>query len=187
MAGVIKIVVAITGGIPRTAYNVWHVATPTTTLAEVQAAVDAIRDFYTTASTVFPTTTSVTIGTSAIEITAIPQVIWGVTPRIVAGGGGSPAQPAQLANVVSWRTAFAGRSFRGRTYLGPLGAGAITGNVITTAVNTAVQNAANALIAASNASSLWQLVVWSHKLNSDEDIIQGIANTKVETQRRRNR
>lgn len=187
MSATIKIVAAVTGGIPRTAYNVWHVLCTTPTLAEIQAAVDAIRDFYATASTVFPTTCSITIGTSVIEISALPPVIWGPTPRVVAGGGGSPAQPAQLANVVSWRTAFAGRSYRGRTYLGPLGAGAVTGNVMTTAVNTATQNAANALIAASVAASNWELIVYSHKLLGGAPVISGVSNTKIETQRRRNR
>jgi len=187
MAGVMRITATISGGIPRTAYNIWHVLCNGPSLSEVQGAVDAIRDFYTTAQSLFPNTCQIVIGTSVVEITAVPQVIWGPTPRTVAGGGGTAAQPAQLANVVSWRTAYAGRSFRGRTYLGPLGSSALTNNVISTGVNTAVTNATNALVAASVAASGWDLVVWSEKLQSSNPVISGVTNSKVETQRRRNR
>jgi hypothetical protein len=185
--GTLKIVATVAGGIPHTAYNIWHVDVVDDTGAEVQAAIDAIRDFYTTSSATFPTVTNITIGTSVINISTTPPRILGPTPRVVAGTGGGTAQPAQLANVVSWRTAFAGRSFRGRTYLGPLGAGAITGNIMTAAVSTATQNAANALIAASNAAGAWNLQVYSVKLNTATPIISGVVNTKVETQRRRNK
>lgn len=186
-AGIIRVVSTVTGGIPRTAINVWHAFVTDTTAAIVQKVVDAQRDFYTTAASLFPTSVTITIGTSVQLITATPPLILGPTPRVVAGTGTGGASAAQLAEVVSWRTAFAGRSFRGRTYLGPIAVSALTGGILSTPVTTACQNAANAYVAASTADPDWIASVWSEKLQTGSDITSAVANSKVETQRRRNR
>lgn len=187
MSGVLRIQATISGGIPRTAYNLWHADVGDPAGSDPQTVVDALRDFYTSAATLFPSTVTIQIGTSVTQIDATPPVILGPTIRTVAGTGTGGASAAQLAEVVSWRTPFAGKSFRGRTYLGPIAVSALTGGILSTPVTTAVQNAANALIAASNAAANWSLVVRSTKLNVSTVVTSGVANSKVETQRRRNR
>jgi len=185
--GVIRVVVTVTGGIPRTAINVWHASVADTTSANAQPVVDAIRDFYTTAASALPATVTATIGTAVTAITATPPLILSPTPRAVNGTGSGGAGAAQLAAVVSWKTPFAGRSFRGRTYMGPLAVGAVTAGVMTVSVNTALQNAANAYVAASNSSVDWDAVIWSEKLQTNSPVSSGVTNNRVETQRRRNR
>jgi hypothetical protein len=185
--GTIRVIASITGGIPRPAINVWHSSVADTTSANAQGFVDALRDFYTTAASLFPSTVTITVGTAVTAISTTPPLILAPTPRVIAGTGTGGASAAQLAEVVSWRTPFAGKSFRGRTYLGPIAVSAITGGILNTPVTTAVQNAANALVAASNSSVDWDMVVWSTKLNTQSTISSGVANNKLETQRRRNR
>jgi len=186
-SGIIRVVVGVNGGIPRPAINVWHANVADAEGGDSQTVVDAIRDFYTTAASIFPTSVTMTIGQAVTLITSVPPIIIGITPRVVAGTGTGGASAAQLAEVVSWRTPFAGRSFRGRTYLGPIAVSALTGGILSTPVVTACQNAANAYVAASNSAAAWDAKVWSEKLQSSSQITSAVANSKVETQRRRNR
>jgi len=186
-AGVIRVITGIGGSIPRPGANVWHASVADTTNANAQLVVDAIRDFYTTIAALYSNAVTLTIGTSVLVIDSTPPLILNPTPRIVVGSSIGASLPAQLAGVVSWRTPFAGRSFRGRNYFGPISSSALTANQITNAINTSMGSAAAALIAASGASANWSFVVWSEKLQVATEVGSGVANTKVETQRRRNR
>ena len=184
--------VAISGA--RDAVNVWHFTTPANSGAQVQAAVDAVRDFYTAVAAFYLNAATISIGVDARDIGTTPPTILSPTVRTVVGTASGSLTAQQLAQVVSWRTAFAGRSARGRTYLGPAATAALSGNAWSTSVTTAAQNAANALIAASIASADFQLIVHSRPRPLDTppypgaeyDVLSAIVNTRCETQRRRN-
>jgi len=160
--------------------NVWHVQPATDALVDVQAAIDGIRDFYTALAGRYNTSTTLVVGSRVLRIDVTPQPIIASTPRVVAGTDGGGAIPAQLANVVSWRTAIAGRSYRGRTYLGPFAASQLSGTVWISGLSTGIGTAAAALIAAG------RIVVWSEKLQVATPIIGYATDTHVETMRSRN-
>ena len=87
-----------------------------------------------------------TIGSTVIEYEygEDPKYV-ACTPQIATDTGTGALYPPQLAAVVSWRTALAGRSFRGRTYLGVLRSQAFGGNILTTTFASAVNTAATTL------------------------------------------
>jgi len=133
-------------------YNLWHVsnfAGAQTTDAAVQAAVDAIRDFYAAIQFHYNDTATITVGESVVEVDATPPVVRAITPRTVVGTASSGQAPAQLALVMSLRSAVATRAGRGRIYLGPIKAADMTtGGRFVAASATTIQTAGNALIAA---------------------------------------
>lgn len=100
------------------------------------------------------------IGNSVIEYEydEAPQYV-AATPQTVAGGSGGVVQALQLACCVSWRTPFAGRSYRGRTFLGPLAANSVNMPLLATSFVSAVNSAAATLIA--GASGTFKLSVLS--------------------------
>lgn len=181
MAGILRVPVLVQSSGRRPSYNIWHMNSPSSTLADAQAAVDALRDFYTTAATLYQNTTTITIGNNVVEITAVPQTIWPVVNRTVVGTTAGSAAPYQLANVLSLRTAFAGKSRRGRAYLGPIADASITGSVLNAPVMTAIGNAATTLIATG------LVRVWSEKLLLATAVTGYLSNNTLETQRRRAR
>jgi hypothetical protein len=91
-------------------------------------------------------------------IAATPQ-----TSTVVAGS----LAAYQLACVVSWRTALAGRSYRGRTYVGPLKTSAFAFPDLASTTATQLASAANTMI--SNVNSVTGLVccVWAPSANRD--------------------
>lgn len=181
MAGILRIPVKVTAAGRRPAYNIWHMFSPASTLADAQTAVDLLRDFYTSIAALFNSTTAIEIGANVVRITDVPPVILPVTIRNLVGTGGTTQAPYQLANVISLRTPLAGRSFRGRIYLGPISDSAMTGAIIGGALNTTMQTAAATLVA----SNL--VTVWSEKLQNHTIVTSALTNTAVETQRRRAR
>jgi hypothetical protein len=130
--------------------NIWHIrtATPalTTELSEANTLIGYIRSFYNTCAGIFPTTTTITLGTVTEELTSRE-----ITPTFttVTGLGTGSAMQA-LAIVVTWRTTIAARRGRGRTFVGPVATSVMQSDgTITDANRTTVQNAANALVTSS--------------------------------------
>lgn len=181
MAAIVRIPVKVTAAGRRPSYNIWHTFSATPTLAEAQAAVDALRDFYTSIAAFYNSTTTIEIGINVVEITTVPPLIRPVVIRTVVGTGGTAQAPYQLANVVSLRTANAGRSYRGRIYLGPMSSTALNGAIVNGTLVGTMQTAANTLVATG------LLRVWSEKLAVGTVVTGAVVNTAVETQRRRAR
>jgi len=98
-----------------------------------------------------------------------------------------PAAPPQVAVVISWKTALAGRSFRGRTYIGPVCSELSTSEgVILEAGRSGLDNEAEALLLALRGLTVsMPLVVWSRKLNSFEHVTAHSVGPYFDTQRRR--
>lgn len=117
-----------------------------------------------------------------------PLVI-GATPQTTALGAGGTAIPPQLASVVSWRTATAGRSGRGRTYLGNLGASAQTNALVTSGFVTAMGTSSATLITAVRAVSVSgtpaYLCVWSPTKGTTREILSGFMDATFDTMRSR--
>jgi hypothetical protein len=181
MVNTIRIPALIQSTGRRPAYNIWHMQNTSENLADAQAATDLVRDFYTGAAGHFQNTATITIGTQVASVDLPTNVIYPVTPRTVVGGTAGTAAPYQLANVVSLRTPFVGRSFRGRIYLGPLAASAINDPTMNGALVTAAQTAINTLVASG------KLVVYSEKIPAATVVTSALVNANIETQRRRAR
>lgn len=188
---IFELTATITGspGQSGPAINVWHFTTDNAT-ATIQLSVDKIRDFYTSNSALFASAASVVVGSKVVRIAVpadgSPAEFIAVTPRVVVGTGGSQAQAPQVAMVASWRTLFAGPSFRGRTYLGPLSTTVMAtggGSFSTTVIATAT-TAANALLTALSTVPA-QLVVLSRTRGVYTAISSGAVNAVPDTQRRR--
>lgn len=75
--------------------------------------------------------------------------------------------PTFLAELVSWRTPFAGRSYRGRSFVGGLSENHINGNQMVTgtgtryALTTAYADEVLAVYGTEGTNSLYRAVVWS--------------------------
>lgn len=72
-----------------------------------------------------------------------------------------------LARVISWRTAYAGRSYRGRSFFGGLYEDWCNGNNVNGAQMTQTDAYVTAMLGAfgpSGSSADWRLVVWSERL-----------------------
>jgi hypothetical protein len=114
-------------------------------------------------------------------------------PRIVAAApvvqalGQSTILPTQLAAVVSWRTAFAGKSYRGRTFLGPFNNTVLSANNLHPTFVTNMSTAATNLIANIKlvTNPAWGLVVHSDKLSEDTPVTTAAIDSRVDTLRSR--
>jgi hypothetical protein len=181
-------------GVGQRGTNIWHCDVLSNNAAAATAFITALKNFYTSCGPLFGTSTATTIGTQVVTVED-PPVIVPATPQVANGTVSSTiATPAQLAAVASWRTALAGRSFRGRTYLGPLVQGALNGQSLSSTANNAIGTASLNLITASDASTDFRLVVLSRWHNGVKRpvpigtrVTSAQTNTRVETQRRRNR
>lgn len=115
--------------------------------------------------------------------------IYGCTAQTSVLGSAGAAIPPQLACVLSWKTASAGRSYRGRTYLGMLGAAAQTTSVIASATVARLNTAAAALLtglsAVTVASGTAYLGLWSPTLGESRAIIAGSTDQTWDTMRSR--
>jgi len=117
-------------------------------------------------------------------------IIIGATSHIGSAGTGGAALPPQLATVVSWRTATAGRSGRGRTYVGNLATVAMTGPAVTAATVSAINTAATNLIAAIAAITVagqlqCRLAVWSPTKGLIREVLSGSSDATFDTMRSR--
>lgn len=102
------------------AINVFHVKSTSGAVADCNSAIVALKAFYDALVIWYPTGHPVTIGNSVVDLTMDPPGYVLATPLTSTPSGGTSCLPAQVAAVISWKTVFAGPSFRGRTYLGPL-------------------------------------------------------------------
>jgi len=118
-----------------------------------------------------------------------PPTILGATALSSTAGTGGGTIPPQLASVVSWRTATAGRTGRGRTYIGKLGSNAMTAGNVTAAFAAAASGAAATLISAVSAltpaSGPVKFCVWSPTLGVSREILTGSMDTTFDTMRSR--
>jgi hypothetical protein len=129
-----------------------------------------------------------TIGSSVLEVQSgqDPEFIAATpvqTTQTQAGG----YLPAQLAGVIGWRTALAGRRFRGRTFLGPLVTYALSGTGFTTACVSTVNTAAAALISGLAADNMELVVLSKMADGASTPVTQGVFNSQVDTLRSRAR
>jgi len=117
-----------------------------------------------------------------------PTIVAATPVTSVVGTGGVDIPP-QLASVVSWRTATAGRSGRGRTYLGMLGTASMTASNISSAFQTALNTAAGNLISQVKALSLQgqppYLGVWSPTRGVIREVLSGSMDATFDTMRSR--
>jgi len=131
------------------------------------------------------------ITVTAIEDASGPQFILTLTTDNQGALTGEQVA-GNAAAVISWRTAFIGRSFRGRTYIGGLDAAATdTAQALSTAFAAALADAGSALIDALIAISA-QLAVLSRFAAGVQrvtgvltGIIALIVDTKIDSQRKR--
>jgi hypothetical protein len=84
-----------------------------------------------------------TIGSTVIEYehNEAPKYVPATAVSVISSTGGA-VQPLQLAAVISWRTALAGRRYRGRSFLGPLTATAVNSGALSSGFVTGVNTAA---------------------------------------------
>lgn len=147
VAGDIRIEVRISGAFapPDGALNVWHAhVVPAALAVNSQVVVDAMRDFYTAIADRYPSGNVIfTVGSRVIHLGVTPNVLLGVTPRVVnASGTNVDVLPLQTALTVKLKGAGLVRRQQGRIYLpAPLetestGAGAPTAAFLSD-VNTA--------------------------------------------------
>jgi hypothetical protein len=144
---VYEVVCRGSGGVGSGPYvNVYHVHTVDTAINTASVAT-AFKNFYTAIATIYPTTITWSVPDKITHLVDPPDIL-PVSSTAVPGSSGATSDPPQIAMVVTWRTAFAGRSFRGRTYLGPLHSASTAGGSFGSSMHDPVQTAATALIAA---------------------------------------
>jgi hypothetical protein len=145
--------------------NVFHVAPSsggwigTDTTAIANYFIGRLQTFYTSCGTA-GLAGGQTIGQTVIEYeyNEAPKYVPATAVSVGASTGGA-FQPLQLAAVVSWRTALAGRAYRGRSFLGPLTASAVSGSALAAGFVSGVNAAATVLVA--SASGTFKFVVVS--------------------------
>lgn len=182
-----RIIVANNNPSPGGSINVFNAANDVLLSdTQVNNVLTQLKTFYSALSSYIGGTYS--IGSRILEFRP-----GGVAPRIVLVAPQSQAntvsgpQPPQLAAVLSWRTALAGKSFRGRTFLGPLNSAALSGTSLAGAFTAAANTAAAALIAnvRTQTSASWGLVVHSDERSEDTQISLGNMDSRVDTIRSR--
>lgn len=185
MANIWEIKCTGTGPVGTPPYqNVFHmlVVTPTGATAPI---VTAFLNFYTSFKAYYPASVQWTACTSIVDITTTPGVIVPATPQSVAGNTAGSCGAAQVAQVVTWRTAHVGRSYRGRSYLGPFLYTAQSDGIWGSGQTNAVQAGASSLIAALDGTTIGSLAVYSRKLHTAEVVTTALARSQCYTQRHR--
>jgi hypothetical protein len=191
------------------AVNTWHVTVPGALLtSEANAIVNAVNTFYNGWSTY--RAISYTTGTRVLyfleswwtkpvkdpvthKVTTrgffhTPPTIVPATSATSSAGTGQSI-PAQLASVVSWRTATSGRSGRGRTYLGGFNttgqSTAVVAAAAVTAINTAASTLISAIAAVSTGGGNAALAIWSPTLGTTLPVLSGASDATFDTMRSR--
>lgn len=126
--------------------NVWHLTSDTNAIPDVQKGITALVAFYDALKAESYGGNAWNIGASVTRIDVKPPTFMATTPGSSLPTGTLPFFPAQVAWVISWKTIFAGRSYRGRTYFGPLVASACDTAGFATATATTHVNSAIAAI-----------------------------------------
>jgi len=193
------------------AVNTWHVSVNGQPLVtEANNIVNAVKAFYDALAAYRPTGSTVVTGSRVLyfqeqwwtkptldangnqltkgKFNTDPFIVAATSATSSAGTGGTQIPP-QLASVVSWRTATAGRSGRGRTYLGNLASAAQQVNIVASAFVTAANSAAGTLITAiaaiQAAGAPAALAVWSPTKGVLRPILSGSMDATFDTMRSR--
>lgn len=141
--------------------NVWSVRTTGAfpPFDELDAALTAIVQFYTSLKSYFRPATSVTVGPDIVDRDTLVDA--SRPAQVVASTGTPNPAPPSLQLCIGWRTSLRARRGMGRTFIGPLSSAQIAtdGSPQDTMI-TAVSSAATALIAASDTANGWGVGVW---------------------------
>lgn len=144
-------------------YNIFHARIEDMN-TDVDEMLSALETFYTTLSSLWATTTTITIGTGMIQDPYGNPTYVNDDVRTVTGTGVALAMSPLLCINIGWRTASATRRGHGRTFLGPLVQG--TQQNDGTPVNDVidgVRGTAADLVADSLSANGWALGVYSQK------------------------
>lgn len=166
------------------AVNVWHFRCPSaasTTLAD--EAIAKLDTFFEAIKAHLAPDTW-THGRRVTTVDQVPNVVIPAT-SLTTLGTGTNRGPQQVAIVLSWQTAFIGRSYRGRSYIGPLSQLAIgtSGNAPSASALSDIATNATALRTATAGGA--QLCIWSPTLQT-ANVCSGHSVTNLlRTQRRR--
>lgn len=176
--------------------NVFHVHTVDTPV-NTSAIATAFKNFYTSIASIYSSNMTLSVPSKVLHLGTPPDIM-PVSPFTVSGSGGSSMDPPQIAAVVTWRTPFAGRSYRGRTYLGPLHGNSSVAGIFGSSITTPIQTAATALITAigSNSGHFMSVLSRYHGVDDKGNPIKrpvplpaavesAVARTTAYTQRRR--
>lgn len=154
-----------------------------------QAQIDLVRDFFTSVAGLIDNAITVTVEGDVSQIDDVTGNVTGVgsfTTRTVLGTDAGAAMPPATQVIVHWLTStfIGGRQLRGKTFLGYISTaeGDSAGGLLT-ASRTVVINAANALVAASNA--VGNLQVWSRKNGLSSDVTATLVPSKFAVLRSR--
>lgn len=107
---------------------------------------------------------------------------------IVGSGNISDELPHQVAQVVTLKTAYAGRSYRGRVYLPALQESQTTNGAFTSGHAATIQGFFDTMIGvfgAAGSDTNWRLVVWSTKLQAANNVVSAVVRTNPGVIRRR--
>lgn len=150
------------GGLPSSAWNIWHVRT-TDAGIDPGPLVGAIHDFYVGCSNIFGANALIEFPKSVVDVqtqdeiamASPPTSIQTTVPDITEWG---------LALTMNWTTGTAARRGRGRTFLGPLRQGMVTAaGRPDEALLGPVRTAAQSLVTASTAGGNGAVVVWGQQ------------------------
>jgi hypothetical protein len=169
---------------PAQAVNVWHFICPgaaSTTLAN--EAITKIDTFFEAIKAHLAPDTW-THGRRVTTVNLTPNIVVPATSQTTLGTGTNRG-PQQVAIVLSWQTAFIGKSYSGRSYIGPLSQLAIgtTGNTPSGSALSDIATNATALRTATTGGA--QLAVWSEKLQVANACTSHSVTNLLRTQRRR--
>lgn len=158
-------------------YSVFHFRTTATGGTELesqlQAARDAISEFYNDMASLFPTTMSVRGDTSWVNIDTDEEA--GLTTQFVRIGTAADLYlPTSTMLCLTWVTSTRTRSGRGRTFVGPLAAAASQGDgtptiqALTTMTQSAIDNLLTPFVGVGDGS----FVVYSPTQDIARDVTQ---------------
>jgi hypothetical protein len=146
--------------------NTWHIrtsGTPDSDQAGINAAMSALKDYYTAVAPSVPPSYRTSWNGEALQISVpAPQAL--ASTGWTVNGAGSAADWAfsAIQIVTTWRSAVANRRGRGRTFYGPLDRSCMEGDgTLTTGALARMRTAATALCSASLADTGWAFGVWS--------------------------
>jgi hypothetical protein len=156
--------------------NIWHVRGDVTSGPgnDIQAMVDAIRDFYAECAGLFPNTMRARFYGEGSGVGDDAETFFPLTGWTVDGTGTNEYMPPATALCVTWRTSSGGRNGRGRTFLGPLATSFSEGNgTPDEPARAGVQTAVDNLVETSDSFANGAVGIYSRLENVLRDIVSG--------------
>ena len=141
--------------------NVWSIRTTGLfpPFDELDAALTALKTFYTSIAGLLRQGVKVHIGQDIVERDTAVDASRPV--QEIASTGGTSLAPPSLQMCISWKTSLRARRAMGRTFIGPLNGTVIESDgTITSTALTTLTNAVTALKADSDTANGWALGVW---------------------------